>query len=252
MASFTVSALQVNFESVLSMDNAGMVKMFKSLEESGFRGFLVSGSVFEGALTELFANTSIIAGTIVSIVAKRRMVITKDVLRSVSSSNRRIVSFLGLPAKTVADMKVFFSAIDVPFRPLSKKKDMKVEYRLLHDIVAKSLSAKAGSFDVVTTEKFEMMVVISAGMKIDWGHILFQTLVAIVYMSGKQSQGYAVQLSLLLEKLVKTDLGESVALNPLKVLNYKSVLTYMKKNQAAPQDGETSKISSETLFPQLL
>ncbi|KZV30625.1 hypothetical protein F511_11142 [Dorcoceras hygrometricum] len=43
---------------------------------------------------------------------------------------------------------------------------MKVEYRLLHDIVEKSLSAKAGSFDVVTMEKFEIMVAISVGIKL--------------------------------------------------------------------------------------
>ncbi|KZV29164.1 hypothetical protein F511_40128 [Dorcoceras hygrometricum] len=123
---------------------------------------------------------------------------------------------------------------------------MKVEHRILHDIVAKSLRAKMGSFDVVTTETFEMMVVINAGMKVNWRHILLQTLVAMVYMPDKKSQGYAVPLSILLEKLVKADLGESVTLHPLKVLNHKSVLTYMKKNQAATQAGETSKLFGDT------
>ncbi|KZV30932.1 hypothetical protein F511_24612 [Dorcoceras hygrometricum] len=75
-------------------------------------------------------------------------------------------------------------------------------YRLLHDIVAKSLSVKADSFDVVMTENFEMMVTISAGLKVNWGHILFQTLDSMVY-ACKQSQGYVVPLSILLEKLVK-------------------------------------------------
>ncbi|KZV33722.1 hypothetical protein F511_26485 [Dorcoceras hygrometricum] len=37
---FIVNALQVNFESVLSMEHAVMVKMFQSLEESGLKGFL--------------------------------------------------------------------------------------------------------------------------------------------------------------------------------------------------------------------
>ncbi|KZV27675.1 hypothetical protein F511_11903 [Dorcoceras hygrometricum] len=140
-------------------------------------------------------------------------------------------------------MKRLFSATDVPFRPQNKKKDMKVEYRLLHDIVAKSLCAKAGSFDVVTTEKFEMMAAISVGLKIDWGHIMFQTLVAMVYMPGKQSQGFLLPLSILLEKLVKAGLGVSVALHPLKVLRNKYVLTYLKKNQEV--DSEGSKQSGE-------
>ncbi|KZV41376.1 hypothetical protein F511_37935 [Dorcoceras hygrometricum] len=65
MASFTINALQVNFESVLSMDNIELVKMFRSLEESGLRGFLgVSGSVFEGSLTDFFANASFITGPV--------------------------------------------------------------------------------------------------------------------------------------------------------------------------------------------
>ncbi|KZV32871.1 hypothetical protein F511_23997 [Dorcoceras hygrometricum] len=130
MASFTVTALQVNIESMLSMDNAGMVKMFKSLEESGLRGFLgASGSVFEGALTEFFANASVIAGTIVSTMAKWKKVITKDVFVEVFHlPSKGLVSFSGLPAKAVADMKVLFSGADVPFRPPKKMKDMKVEY----------------------------------------------------------------------------------------------------------------------------
>ncbi|KZV35279.1 hypothetical protein F511_21295 [Dorcoceras hygrometricum] len=138
------------------------------------------------------------------------------------------------------------SARSMPARPPNKKKDMKVEYRLLHDIVAKSLCAKSRSFDVVTSDKFDMMMAISVGLKVYWGHILFQTLVAMVYMPSKQSQGLVVSLSILLERLVKTDLGESVALHPLKVLNNRSVLTYMKKNQAIPQAGEMIKKSGDT------
>ncbi|KZV16814.1 hypothetical protein F511_18607 [Dorcoceras hygrometricum] len=142
-------------------------------------------------------------------------------------------------------MKVLYSASEAPFKHSNKKNDMKVEYRLLHDIVAKSLSAKAGSFDVVTTEKFEMMVAITAGLKVNWAHVLFKTLVAMVSSPGKQSPGNTVPLSILLEKLVKADLGVSVDLNLLKVLNHNSVLTYMKKNQAASQAGEGSKTSGD-------
>ncbi|KZV25540.1 transforming growth factor-beta receptor-associated protein 1 [Dorcoceras hygrometricum] len=82
--------------------------------------------------------------------------------------------------------------------------------------------------------KFEMMVVISAGLKVNWVHMIFMTPAAMVSKPSKKSPGYAVPLSILLEKLVKADLGDSIALHPLKVLNHKSVSTYMKKNQAAP------------------
>ncbi|KZV28632.1 hypothetical protein F511_38357 [Dorcoceras hygrometricum] len=83
-----------------------------------------------------------------------------------------------------------------------------------------------------------MMMAISAELKVNWAHVLFRTLVAMVSSPGKQSPGYAVQLSILLEKLVKADLGESVSLHPMKVLNNKFFLTYMKKNQASHQDSE--------------
>ncbi|KZV57765.1 hypothetical protein F511_13310 [Dorcoceras hygrometricum] len=47
--------------------------------------------------------------------------------------------------------------------------------------------------------------------------MLFNILTVMVSMPGKQSYGYDVQLSLLLQKLVKVDLEESMALHPLKI-----------------------------------
>ncbi|KZV36819.1 hypothetical protein F511_03543 [Dorcoceras hygrometricum] len=163
----------------------------------------VSNSVFEGAVTEFFANAEVIEGTIVSFVANRKMVITKDVFAEA----------FGLPTEGAPN----------------KKKEMKMEYRLLHDIVAKALCAKAGSLDVVTSKKFDLMVAISAGLK---------------------SQGFAMQLSVLLKRLVKVDLGEAVKLNPQRVLNNKSVHTYMKKNLVVGPAGETSKVSGATTSEQ--
>ncbi|KZV38533.1 UDP-galactose transporter 2 [Dorcoceras hygrometricum] len=148
------------------MDDEGMIRMFKTLENSGLHGFLgVSGSVIEDALTQFFANATVISGEIVSTVAKRKLVITKEVFfETFHLPTEDIISFSELPTKSVANMKIIFSVTKVPFKNSSKKKGMK--------------------------------------------------------------------LSILLEKLVKADLGESVALHPLKVLNTKSVLTYLKKNQA--------------------
>ncbi|KZV23387.1 hypothetical protein F511_09132 [Dorcoceras hygrometricum] len=158
--------------------------MFKSLEASGLNGFLgVSGSIFEGSLNEFFANAMVISGTIVSSVAKRKLVIMMDVFaEAFQLLTEGLVIFSDLPAKAVAEMKAFFSSTGVPFRPPNKQKDMKVEYWLLHDIVAKYLCTKAGLFDLVTSKKLEMMVAINAGLKVNWGHILFQTLVAMVYI----------------------------------------------------------------------
>ncbi|KZV55353.1 UV-stimulated scaffold protein A [Dorcoceras hygrometricum] len=128
-----------------------------------------------------------------------------------------MVIFIDLPAQAGAEMRMRFSGSDVPFRAPNKKNEMKIEYRLLHDIVAKALFAKAGSFDMMTSEKFDLMVAISAGLK----------------------------MSLLLERLVKADLGESVKLHHLKVFYHKSGLTYMKNIIVGPSD-DSRKQTGET------
>ncbi|KZV50759.1 hypothetical protein F511_25621 [Dorcoceras hygrometricum] len=76
---------------------------FKSLEETGLKGFLeVSGSVFEGAVIEFFANANVIARTIVSFVANRKMVITKDVFaEEFGLTTEGMISFIDLPAQIV-------------------------------------------------------------------------------------------------------------------------------------------------------
>ncbi|KZV34410.1 hypothetical protein F511_34719 [Dorcoceras hygrometricum] len=183
--SLSVNGLQVDFTSVLNMEHAGMVKMFNSLVETRLKGFLeVKCSMFEVSVIEFFANQKVITGTIVSFITNRKMVVTKDVFAEGTK----------------------------------QEEEMKVEYRLLHDIVAKALCSKAGSFDVVTSEKFDLMVAISVDLK----------------------------MSFILERLVKADLGESVKLHPLKVLNNKSVLTYMKKNHTVVPAGESTKASGDT------
>ncbi|KZV50749.1 hypothetical protein F511_30520 [Dorcoceras hygrometricum] len=174
MASFIFNALQVNFESVLSMEDAGMVKMFRRLEQSGLRGFLGAfRSVFEATLNQFFVNASVIAGTVVSTLENRKMVITLTIfVEMFHHPTEGLVNFSGLPAQAVADMKLLFST---------------------------------------------------------------------------QYCGEVI-LSILLKKLVKADLGESVTLHPLKVFNNKSVLTYMKKNQVAPQASEPKKEQVEQLL----
>ncbi|KZV55385.1 hypothetical protein F511_03866 [Dorcoceras hygrometricum] len=109
--SFSVNTLQVDFESVLNMENSGMVDMFKTLENTGIQGFLnATDSVYEATMVEFFANAKVIEGTI----------------------------------ETVIEMRGRFSGSNVQFRAHSKKKEMKMELRLLYDILAKALCAKAG------------------------------------------------------------------------------------------------------------
>ncbi|KZV38710.1 hypothetical protein F511_18700 [Dorcoceras hygrometricum] len=181
--------------------------MFKSLEDTGLKGFLeASSSVYEDVVGELFTNVKVVAGTIISFIANGKLALMKYVLSDAFGlPTEGMTSFLDIPSKTVAKMRMKFS-------------------------VAKELCEKAGSFDVVTSKKFDLMVTISADLKVNWAQVLFQTLVVMVNTPTKQSQGFVVQVSVLLQNLVKTDLGEVVKLHPQKVLNSKSFQTYMKKN----------------------
>ncbi|KZV55715.1 hypothetical protein F511_26929 [Dorcoceras hygrometricum] len=84
-SSLYVNTVHVFFDSVLAMDNTGMVAMFESLVATGLKGFLVFPAVIhEAALLEFFENGSVGDG----------LVITKDIVFDA----RSIVSLSGEPA----------------------------------------------------------------------------------------------------------------------------------------------------------
>ncbi|KZV39132.1 hypothetical protein F511_11719 [Dorcoceras hygrometricum] len=144
-----------------------MVSMCKSLGGTWLKGFLASlGSVYEADVVEFFANAKVIAGTIVSSVAIRKLGLSKEIFaEAFGLQTEGMVGFLDIPKETMTEMRGQFSRSYVSFRVPSKKKEMKMEFRLLHDIVGKALCAKAGSFCMVTSKKFDLMVAISVGLK---------------------------------------------------------------------------------------
>ncbi|KZV38969.1 hypothetical protein F511_34148 [Dorcoceras hygrometricum] len=101
-SSLLVNALQVNFDSLLTMENIGMIEMFKSLEESGLKVFLgASDSIYEEAVIEFFANANVIAGMIVNLVGTRKIAITKDMFANVFGlPSEGLTSFLNIPEET--------------------------------------------------------------------------------------------------------------------------------------------------------
>ncbi|KZV34680.1 hypothetical protein F511_21795 [Dorcoceras hygrometricum] len=99
---------------------------------------------------------------------------------------------------------------------------------------------------MVTSEKLDLMMAISAGLKVKWSQILFTTLLSMVNNPKRQSQGYDLQIRFLLDKLVKADLGEPVKLHPRKILTGKSVTTYIKNNLKVTPAGESSKLNEDT------
>ncbi|KZV40256.1 hypothetical protein F511_19392, partial [Dorcoceras hygrometricum] len=114
-----------------------------------------------------------------------------------------------------------------------KKKEMKVEFRLLCDILAKTISVKAGSFDAITQEKFLMMVAIICGVRINWSRICFNILKDMVTPGTRQDKGYAIQISLLLENVPNLELGESSEFPSSKILTEKTVHQYVVLNDKA-------------------
>ncbi|KZV35515.1 hypothetical protein F511_34462 [Dorcoceras hygrometricum] len=127
-----------------------------------------------------------IAGTVVNFIANRKLALKKE---------------------------VFAEMFGLPTEGMQKERDENI--RLLHDIVAKALCAKAGSFDMVTSEKFDLMVTIIAGLIVNWAQVLFQVLTDMVNNPTRKSQGFVVQLSVLLEHLVKD--REVVGQQPVEV-----------------------------------
>ncbi|KZV50411.1 hypothetical protein F511_08062 [Dorcoceras hygrometricum] len=225
------------------MEHEGMVRMFTTLEDTELRGFLEGTTpVFESTVVEFFSNARVLAGTIVSTVCGQNLVVMEDIFSGTFKlPTEGVQNFSGIPTETIAEMRIRFSATTVPLQSSGKKRDLLFEYRLLHDIVAKSLCAKAGSFDKVTCEKFEFMVAISAGISVNnWGRILFQRLLAMVQTPRKQSQGFTVQVSMLMELLVRADLGTTTKLHVKKVLTSKQVQNYLKGNQGTTPTEETA------------
>ncbi|KZV36127.1 hypothetical protein F511_16763 [Dorcoceras hygrometricum] len=72
-AYFFVNAMQVDFESVLSMEHTEMAPMFKTLEDTEHKGLVASGSVYESVVVEFFSNAKVIAGKIITKKKKEKV-----------------------------------------------------------------------------------------------------------------------------------------------------------------------------------
>ncbi|KZV58383.1 hypothetical protein F511_15506 [Dorcoceras hygrometricum] len=172
--SLTHNALQINLDSVLSLSDGGMVSMFKALESSG--------------------------NTVVSAVKGVTVKISEEPFAGIFDlPTEGLTSVSDLPANLINQAMKAFSESGVLIKTSCKKKDMKMEFRLLNDILAKHITAKAGSFDAVTHERFLLMMAIHCGIKINWSRFLSDILKEMVTPSSKQARGFAVQLSILLE-----------------------------------------------------
>ncbi|KZV34512.1 hypothetical protein F511_27861 [Dorcoceras hygrometricum] len=184
--SLTQNALQINFDSVIILSDGGMVSMFKALESSGLRGFLgCSATVYEKYLVIFFENGTVRGNTVVSTVKGVTVNISEDQFAGVFDlPTEGLTSVNDFPANLINEGKSVFSEKGELIKTSCKNKEMKMEFRLLKDILAKAITAKVGSFDAITQE------------------------------SSTQS---------LLDGVPDLTLGESKALPPLRILTFKSV-----------------------------
>ncbi|KZV49846.1 hypothetical protein F511_43254 [Dorcoceras hygrometricum] len=247
MASYLfINTLHVCFESVLAMDNAGMVAMFESLVDTGLKGFLGCPAVIhEADLLEFFANGSVRDGLVVSTVNGVTVEFSEQLFaETFELPVEGLTDLSEIPKDLVFDARSIISLSVEPVSMSAKKKEMAIEFRLLFDILAKTISVKAGSFDAITQEKFLimaaitcgagsfdaitqekflMMAAIICGVRINWNRILFNILKDMVTPGSRQAKGYAIQISLLRCWNPNLELGESSEFPSSKVLTEKTV-----------------------------
>ncbi|KZV50002.1 CBL-interacting serine/threonine-protein kinase 2 [Dorcoceras hygrometricum] len=129
--------------------------------------------------------------------------------------------FSDVPKNLVYDArKIFSNSGEVV--PRGKKKLLKYEYRLLNDILAKSITMKAGSLDAVTNERFQMMTAIHFGLKVNWSKVLFGVLEEMVDRTVKKAKGYEAQISVLLNSVPALTMGEATPFPSSKILSPKT------------------------------
>ncbi|KZV22768.1 hypothetical protein F511_30404 [Dorcoceras hygrometricum] len=200
MASSLVSNTnQVHFASVLAMDNSEMVAMFEALVASGLNRFL--GWKLVDISEEMF-------------------------VRTFQLPVEGLIDINEVPKDLIFYARTEFSFTDEQLSTSCKKRELKIEYSLLSDIVAKLITVKTGSFDV-THERFLLMTAIFLGVSINWGRLLFKIFKDMVTPETRQARGYAVHICILLKNILDLELGDSEEFPPLKILTDKTVGRYL-------------------------
>ncbi|KZV50522.1 hypothetical protein F511_14166 [Dorcoceras hygrometricum] len=241
-SAFITNALQVNFDYVLGISyNNEMVNMFKALEPTGLRGFLGCSSVLHEQELEKFFDTALVQdGAITCVVSGKYVAIPEDKFAGIFNlPTEGLTDLSEVPNNLVLQARTLFSKSSVPVQFSCKKRLMKYEFRLLNDILAKSVTVKVGSFDAVTHERFLMMTSIHFGIKVNWSKILFEVLKEMVDRTTKRAKGFAAQICVLLKRDPAVTLGEAKTFPPLKILFAKTVNTYVAMNKTIDAHGET-------------
>ncbi|KZV47119.1 hypothetical protein F511_14864 [Dorcoceras hygrometricum] len=152
-SSLFINTVHVCFESVLAMDNVGMVEMFESLVD-----------------TELKVRDGLVVSTVNGVTVEFSEQLFAETFELPVEG---LTDLSEIPKDLVFDARSIVSLSGEPVSMSEKKKGIVIEFRLLCDILAETISVKAGSFDAITQEKFLMMAAITCGIRINWNRLLF-------------------------------------------------------------------------------
>ncbi|KZV46190.1 hypothetical protein F511_15200 [Dorcoceras hygrometricum] len=236
------NAYLVDFDSILEIpDNEGMQKMFKALETSGLRGFLGCKPVlYQSELGQFFDTALVQDEDITGAISGKYFTVTPSRFAGVFElPTEGISNFSDVLKNQVYDARRIFSKSGEHVDTHGKKKFLNYEYRLLNDILAKSITVKAGSFDAVTNERFQMMTAIHFGLKINWGKVLFSVLKEMVDRTVKKAKGFGAQISVLLNSDPVLSMGNATSFPSSKILSPKVVFAYISSNEAADARGQS-------------
>ncbi|KZV16694.1 hypothetical protein F511_20615 [Dorcoceras hygrometricum] len=228
-SSFYSNTQHIDFASVLAMNDPGMISMFHALIASGLEGFLgCTAVVYETALIDLFENVSVRDGVIISTGAGQLVEISEEWFAEMFELPvDGLADVSEMPKDKIFDAKSIVSLSGEPVILSGLKSQMKIHYRLLCDIMAKSISVKSGSFNAITVEKFSLITAVVCSLKMNWGRILFGILKKMVTSGTKQAKGFAIQISLLLENVPNLELGEASEFPSSKIITDKTVHRYI-------------------------
>ncbi|KZV34504.1 hypothetical protein F511_14704 [Dorcoceras hygrometricum] len=221
--------------------NEGMQKMFKALETSGLRGFLGCKPVlYQSELGQFFDTALVQDEDITGAISGKYFTVTPSRFAGVFElPTEGISNFSDVPKNKVYDARRIFSKSGEHVDTHGKKKFLKYEYRLLNDILAKSITVKAGSFDAVTNERFQMMTAIHFGLKINWGKVLFSVLKEMVDRTVKKAKGFGAQIFVLLNSDPVLLMGNATSFPSSKILSPKVFLAYISSNEIADARGQS-------------
>ncbi|KZV18188.1 hypothetical protein F511_11091 [Dorcoceras hygrometricum] len=188
---------------------------------------------FESALAmgepvEFFANGTVRDGLVVSTVNGVTIEISEKLFtETFDLPVDGLADIFEIPKDKIFDARSIVSLTREPVTLSGLKSQMKMHYRLLCDIMAKSISVKAGSFNAITVETFSLLTAVVCDVKINWGSVLFGILKKMVTPGTKQAKGFAIQISLLLESVPNLQLGESSEFPSSKILTVKTIHRYI-------------------------